>query len=173
MAYDQFGQMHVTQDNLFNMLYEYPELDLKQFQVDDPNTYNHSVQVTHCDFPLLQQYRKLDIDVDTFDTQNQDSWFMPDEYRNMDIAKWVLEQCQTPAELQRTGTELLLFQEKNLFSLLCYLKYLVDTMRKNRVLWGVGRGSSVASYVLYLIGVHRINSLYYDLPIDEFLKEDK
>jgi DNA polymerase III alpha subunit len=46
-------------------------------------------------------------------------------------------------------------------------------MRKNRVLWGVGRGSSVASYVLYLIGVHRINSLYYDLPIDEFLKEDK
>ena len=98
---------------------------------------------------------------------------MPDEYRNMDIAKWVLEQCQTQAELQRTGTELLLFQEKNLFTLLCYLKYLVDTMRKHNVLWGVGRGSSVASYVLYLIGVHRINSLYYDLPIDEFLKEDK
>ena len=46
-------------------------------------------------------------------------------------------------------------------------------MRKNRVLWGVGRGSRVASYVLYLIGVHRVDSLYYDLPIDEFLKEDK
>jgi DNA polymerase III alpha subunit len=51
-----------------------------------------------------------------------------------------------------------------------YLKYLVDTLRKNNVVWGVGRGSSVASYVLFLIGVHRIDSLYYDLNVDEFLK---
>jgi DNA polymerase III alpha subunit len=57
-----------------------------------------------------------------------------------------------------------------MFDLLRYLKYFVDTMRKNSVLWGLGRGSSVASYVLYLLGVHRINSLYYDLDIKEFLK---
>ena len=43
-------------------------------------------------------------------------------------------------------------------------------VRANQVLWGLGRGSSVSSYVLYLLGVHRINSLYYDLPIEEFLK---
>jgi DNA polymerase III alpha subunit len=43
-------------------------------------------------------------------------------------------------------------------------------MRKNNILWGVGRGSSVASFVLYLIGIHRINSLFYNLPIEEFLK---
>jgi DNA polymerase III alpha subunit len=57
-----------------------------------------------------------------------------------------------------------------MFSLLQYLKYLVDTMRKNNIVWGVGRGSSVASFVLFLIGIHRINSLYYQLSIDEFLK---
>jgi DNA polymerase III alpha subunit len=57
-----------------------------------------------------------------------------------------------------------------MFILLKYLKYLVDTMRKNNVVWGVGRGSSVASFVLFLLEVHRINSLYYDLSIDEFLK---
>jgi DNA polymerase III alpha subunit len=57
-----------------------------------------------------------------------------------------------------------------MFVLLQYLKYLVDTMRKNNVVWGVGRGSSVASFVLFIIGIHRINSLYYDLSIDEFLK---
>jgi DNA polymerase III alpha subunit len=44
-------------------------------------------------------------------------------------------------------------------------------MREHGVVWGVGRGSSVASYVLFLIGIHKIDSLYYDLPIDEFLKE--
>jgi DNA polymerase III alpha subunit len=82
----------------------------------------------------------------------------------------VLDQCKTEAELQRAGEELIKFQERDLFILLKYLKYLVDTMRNNNIVWGVGRGSSVASYVLYLIGIHRIHSLYYDLSIDEFLK---
>jgi DNA polymerase III alpha subunit len=81
-----------------------------------------------------------------------------------------LDQCTNEAELQRAGEELILFQERNMFVLLQYLKYLVDTMRKHNIVWGVGRGSSVASFVLFLLGVHRINSLYYDLSIDEFIK---
>jgi DNA polymerase III alpha subunit len=68
------------------------------------------------------------------------------------------------------GEELILYQERNLFDLLRFLKYLIDTLKKNKIVWGVGRGSSVASYVLYLLGVHKINSLYYDLDIKEFLK---
>ena len=95
---------------------------------------------------------------------------MPTEYKELDIAKFVLDQCTNEAELQRAGEELLKFQERNMFVLLQYLKYLVDTMRSNNIVWGVGRGSSVASFVLFLLEVHRINSLYYDLSIDEFLK---
>lgn len=95
---------------------------------------------------------------------------MPEEYKNMDIAEWVLSQCTNEEQLQRTGQELLMFQDRNLFDLLKFLKYLVDTMRKNNIVWGVGRGSSVASYVLYLIGVHKIDSIYYQLDIEEFLK---
>jgi DNA polymerase-3 subunit alpha len=95
---------------------------------------------------------------------------MPDEYRSLDIAEWILDQCSTDAELQRCGEELLLYQERDAFDLLRYMKYLVDTMRAQKVLWGVGRGSSVASFVLYKIGVHRINSMYYDLDPREFLK---
>jgi len=64
----------------------------------------------------------------------------------------------------------LLYIDRELIDLLRYLKYFVDTMRANNIVWGLGRGSSVASYVLYLIGVHRINSMYYDLDIGEFLK---
>ena len=95
---------------------------------------------------------------------------MPDSYADFDIAKFVLDQCQNGAELQRAGEELLIYQERDMFTLLRYLKYLVDTMRANKIVWGVGRGSSVSSFFLFLIGVHKINSLYYDLPIDEFLK---
>ena len=88
----------------------------------------------------------------------------------MDIAEYLLNLCNTDAELQRVGQELLLYQDRNMFDLLRFLVYIVDVMRENDIVWGVGRGSSVASYVLYLIGVHKINSLYYDLDIAEFLR---
>ena len=95
---------------------------------------------------------------------------MPEKYKQLDIAKYLLDLCRTDAELQRVGQELLLYQERNMFDLLRFLCYIVDTMRDKDIVWGVGRGSSVASYVLYLIGVHKIDSLYYDLDIAEFLR---
>jgi DNA polymerase III alpha subunit len=108
--------------------------------------------------------------VEEFDALKQNTWHMPDEYRHMDIAEYILGLCDSDAKLQRCGQELLLFQERNLFDLLRYLKYLVDTLRTNNMIWGVGRGSSVASYVLYLLGVHRIDSMFYDLDPNEFLR---
>ena len=176
MNYDHFGQPYYSSEELFELLYQDPKLDLSNFLVSDPNKFNNAVRVLFADIPLLSQHfdippNILNLDlISKFDQQNQESWFMPDAYKNLDIAEWVLAQCKTEAELQRVGHELLLFQERNLMNLLRFLKYLVDELRKNNVVWGVGRGSSVSSYVLYLIGIHKINSLYYDLPIEEFLK---
>jgi DNA polymerase III alpha subunit len=107
---------------------------------------------------------------EVFDVVQQSDWHMPAEYKQLDIAKHILDQCNTDAEMQRCGYELLLYQERDLFDLLRYLKYLVDVMQDNRVIWGVGRGSSVSSYVLYKLGVHRIDSMFYDLEPEEFLR---
>jgi DNA polymerase III alpha subunit len=123
--------------------------------------------------PAFVKYNKLalqDVTVEEFDQTNQRNWLMPDQYKNLDIAEHVLNLCQSEAALQRVGEELLLYQERDLFSLLRYLKFLVDIMKQNNLIWGVGRGSSVASYVLYLLGVHRIDSLHYNLDIAEFLR---
>jgi DNA polymerase III alpha subunit len=95
---------------------------------------------------------------------------MPTEYQQLDIAAHILSLCASEAELQRCGQELLLYQERDLFDLLRYLKYLVDVMKSNDIIWGVGSGSSVASFVLYKLGVHRIDSLYYNLDVSEFLR---
>jgi hypothetical protein len=111
-----------------------------------------------------------DINITEFDRERQTRWFMPEEYQQIDIAQHILGLCTTQAQLQRAGEELLLFQEHDLFDLLRYLRYLVDVMRENHIVWGVGRGSSVASYVLYLLGVHRIDSMFYDLDPREFLR---
>jgi DNA polymerase III alpha subunit len=145
-----------------------PHRTIKRALVENDIKFDEVLQLENS--PELIQYSKLDMTVEQFDNQMQSNWLMPEQYKTMDIAQYVLNQCHGEAELQRAGKELLLFQERDMFVLLRYLKYLVDTMRENNILWGVGRGSSVASFVLFLLGIHRINSLYYDLSIDEFLK---
>jgi DNA polymerase III alpha subunit len=110
------------------------------------------------------------VNMTVFDQRAQSRWHMPEKYKQLDIAEYVLGLCSTEAELQRVGHELLLYQEKDLFNLLRYLKYLVDVMIENKVIWGVGRGSSVASYVLYKLGVHKIDSIFYNLEPEEFLR---
>ena len=170
MKYDQYGQAHITTEDATDLLYQRPDLDLSNIKFDNPDQFNAAIKILYSDIQELQQYQQFDFDLEQFDQRNQSSWHMPPEYVYLDIARWVLNQCTTDAELQRVADELMLFQERDLFDLLRWLKYFVDTMRKHKVVWGVGRGSSVASYVLYLIGVHRINSMYYDLDISEFLK---
>lgn len=111
-----------------------------------------------------------DVSVAEFDMKRQSRWFMPEQYHQIDIAQHILSLCTCQPQLQRVGEELLLYQERDLFDLLRYLRYLVDVMRENQVIWGVGRGSSVSSYVLFLLGVHRVDSMLYDLDVREFLR---
>jgi DNA polymerase III alpha subunit len=108
------------------------------------------------------------LDKQEIDENNQNNWFIPEEYINLDINKLLVSLCKTDQEIDRVNKELLLFEKYNLVIVLKFLKFLVDTMRKHKIVWGVGRGSSVASFCLYLLGVHKINSLKYNLDINEF-----
>ena len=164
MRVDKYGQMIFTEDDLCSYYLSNNEKPIKSALVENNIKFDQNLLLEN--IPVLNQYQELNLSVEEYDTTLQNNWFMPSEYYSMDIAQWVLDQCKTDAELQRAGEELIMFQERDMFTLLKYLKYLVDTMRKHNVVWGVGRGSSVASFVLFLIGIHKINSLYYDLSID-------
>lgn len=166
MNIDKFGQVILNENDLCDFYYKNPTSNIK-FAFTETNITN---TLGLEDFPILKQYENLNITIEEFDKNNQNNYKMPNSYKELDIAEYILKQCKNNQELQRAAEELFLFQEKNMFDLLRYLKYLVDTMRENNILYGVGRGSSVASFVLFLLGVHRINSLYYDLPIEEFIK---
>ena len=170
MNFDHLGVPFADTEEICDLLYQNPDIDISRIFVEDPDKYNDAVKDFYADLPTLTLYNLGGVDIEKFDAVNQSSWSMPKSYKDMDIAQWVLDRCETQHELQRVGEELLLYQERNLFPLLKQLKYIVDTWRANNIVWGVGRGSSVASYVLYLIGVHRINSIYYELDITEFLR---
>lgn len=97
---------------------------------------------------------------------------IPQHYLELDVEQYIRALVpQADAKRKaRVEAELELFRTRNLFSILQLLIYIIDTMRTHNLVWGVGRGSSVASYCLYLIGVHKIDSVKYDLDIREFLK---
>lgn len=168
MKNDSFGRQLLSEDDLCHIYLRNPEQKIKNALVETNIYFDPNLEISNK--PITQLYNELSVSLEMFDDTNQNTWFIPEEYKNMDIAQYVLNLCETDYELQRVGDELIKFQERDMFPLLRYCKYLVDTMRKHNVVWGVGRGSSVSSYVLFLIGIHRINSIFYDLSIDEFLK---
>jgi DNA polymerase III alpha subunit len=168
MIIDNFGQHIFNEKDICNLYMTDPNRQLKSLLVKEVINFDSELDLQK--LPELLEYQTSDQTIEEFDNIRSNEWFMPEEYKNFDIAKWILEQCKTDEELQRAGEELIMFQERDMFILLQYLKYLVDTMRKHNIVWGVGRGSSIASFVLYLLGIHRINSLYYQISINEFLK---
>ena len=183
MKTDDLGIPRFTKRDLVNMIYS-GHADKVHVVLcdkdDDIDKFNEAMDAQGMN--PLQPYIPLDVDQKTFDGVCQGEWFMPDEYKELDIGPWIMaklmEELQTieayevqaKPEWDRVCEELKAFEERGMYDLLRYMVYLVDFMRENNIVWGVGRGSSVASYVLYLIGVHRINSIQYDLDWREFLR---
>jgi DNA polymerase III alpha subunit len=70
----------------------------------------------------------------------------------------------------RMLSELKIYKERNMINLLRVIIYVINTLEKHGIVWGVGRGSSVSSYILYLIGAHDVDSVEYDLDISDFIQ---
>jgi hypothetical protein len=173
MKQNNYSELIFNEDDVCDLIMQGRETaSLKGMLVDASVDLEKASLLLDC-IPALVNYETLNDraeSLEEFDRRLQQTWHMPKEYQQLDIAQHILDLCNTEAELQRCGQELLMFQERDLFNLLRFLKYLVDTMTDNRIIWGVGRGSSVASYVLYKLGVHRIDSMFYELSVEEFLR---
>jgi DNA polymerase III alpha subunit len=174
MKIDQYGRAIVNSDDVFAALYNGSTVSLGDLYFDNQKTveqFNHAIDLNADSIPKLKLYQDLadTQNIEQFDALNQSAWFMPKDYCPH-LVELLFDMCKTTEQTERVSRELEMFIQHNMMDLLYYLKYLVDTMRENNIVWGVGRGSSVASYVLYLLGVHKIDSIKYDLDIKEFLK---
>ena len=109
------------------------------------------------------------------------SWNLPSPYDNLNPIPYIIdkhselivnmsEEEQIMRE-ERLADELVKYNEMELMDVLRAIIYIINTLTLCNAIWGIGRGSSVSSYVLYIIGVHDVDSFAYELDIDDFLHE--
>ena len=98
------------------------------------------------------------------------SWFTPEPWADLNVEEYCLVKCTTDYQRNQVMYEMKLFEERKMLPVLKHLIWMVDHFRKHKIVWGVGRGSAVSSYVLFLIGINRIDPLKYNLDVREFLR---
>ena len=167
MHLDKYSNPIFNENDLFDAIY-----NGYQFNVNDTMIVKRTDSVKQLEeqigFKFVSPYETHSVVAD-YDKACQSVWFMPEDYCS-NLVEMLYGMCTTEEQTNRVSEEFEAFIEHGMMDLLYYLKYLVDTLEENEILWGVGRGSSVASYVLYLIGVHKIDSLAYNLDWREFLR---
>lgn len=156
--------------DIISLLYNNKTVKLKNllFLSDDIDVQKYNKFAHEFDLTKLSLYNNKDSNLDSI---LQNTWLMPSEYQHLDIEHLLLAKCNTKTEYDRTFLELSIFKKKQMLNLLRFLHYLVNTAKENKILIGIGRGSSVASFCLFLLGVHKINSIKYDLNFNDFLKD--
>lgn len=150
---------------------------------------NNQVFVTEISQDIRQYNRyasqKVQLYNDTLELQPASyDWNIPEYYQTINVSIYVANilsevidsdnwsSDEIDARVQRVAHELTLVKKHNLINLFRCLIYIIDTLTEKKAVWGVGRGSSVASYLLYLIGVHDVDSVLYDIDPLEFYKTE-
>lgn len=170
MRTNELHQMVIEEDDMIDVLYSGEHVN--NLVVDDTHWIERLKK--NCDtyeLPFgLTWSTPSTLSQEEFIRENLADWHLPSEYVNFDLQNYLLSKCKNDTQKQRVQEELVEFEKRGMIIVLKWLKYFVDTMRANNLIWGVGRGSSVSSYVLYLLDIHKVDSIQYDLDIKEFLK---
>lgn len=158
---DLTGLSHVSNQGIIELAYQ-DKLDPAIFEWQDAASKEK--------FAKVSRY----LDNWPFEFKNTDTsdrtWFTPQTYQTINLHDYVLSRCKNKAQTKRASDELLIIDHLNAHHIFKHLIYLVDKWRSENRVWGVGRGSSVSCFVLYLIGINKINPLDYDLDMTEFFK---
>ena len=171
LTVNKYGQALLTSDSLRELLLQGKNISHLNVIFDDEIKLHEQYQseLLHDTITFLGAPEEV-LSYDEFHSKCAEEWVFPIVYQQIDVRTWLHDKCNTKEEVDRVVQEYAMYEERGLIMLLRLFIYLVDYMRKNKFIWGVGRGSSVSSYILYLIGVHRVDSLKYGLDIKDYLK---
>ncbi len=168
MKSDKFGNVIYENKDIVELIYTDKANDIGEILVEDSEEIKKLEEFSNLKIKKIDQFI-YDKTIKDFDYERQSKWLMPDEYKNLDIETFLVQHSKKEY-YDRLIEELQEYRKRNLIPMLRWLKYVIDTCRKNNIVWGVGRGSSVSSYVLYIIGVHKIDPVKYQLDWKDFLR---
>ena len=163
------GDAIFSEQDAIDLLYTDPDFNISKLFFDQTDQYTSSLKELGIDLPIINTAPSRE-SLKEFDEKNINNWHMPEKYYQINVLEWLLDKCQNDKERSRVQMEYDLFEQKRFIRVLQFLIYFINTLRANNMVWGVGRGSSVASFCLFLIGVHKINPMFYNLDITEFLR---
>jgi DNA polymerase III alpha subunit len=168
---NKYGQAILSSDNLRNLVLQGKSIShLNVIQDSETELFQqYQSELLSETITFLNAPEEL-LSFDEFHEKCAKEWVFPAIYQQIDVKTWLLDKCKTQHEADRVDEEYKLFEERNLIMLLRLFIFLVNYMRENKLIWGIGRGSAVSSFCLYLIGIHRVDPLKYNLNIKDFLK---
>jgi len=166
---DEWGRLVADYDAAMELLlcgYDVAAFEIKGGAGID--AYNASCRAFDKPEEALATTSRLAVDPTTYHAQRASEWLT--KIDNTTLWDELFARCKSDVEQDRFLEELREFDQRGMLPVLAQLKVLIDRIDEAKVVRGVGRGSSVASFVLYVMGVHFINPLTYNLPLSEFLK---
>jgi DNA polymerase III alpha subunit len=110
-------------------------------------------------------------------------WRLPNEYKDLDILYRVFmnfeviaaRQKYTPEQSEiaaaRIMSELDEIEQRGMKEFMRTIIYVLDTFREKGIVWGVGRGSSCACYILFVLGLHAVDCVLHEIPLEEFFHD--
>lgn len=102
------------------------------------------------------------------------SWNIPEKFKNVNLLDYVVERLdKIPVNIRqkyhdRLVLEIEEIEKRDVSNLFKMLVYVTETLKNSKTVFGVGRGSSCACLFLYLIGLHKVDPIKYDIPLSEF-----
>lgn len=125
-----------------------------------------------------------DVEIATTKERNSSfdlTWNVPSNYLSIDVDSFLNDKLQDflksvpenkhASYSERLAREALEIKKLGMTDLLKTLIFVIDTFKREQVVWGVGRGSSCASLALYLIGLHKVDPVKYGIDMTEFFHD--
>lgn len=147
----------------------------------------NKIVVTQLNEDIVEFNNLSDFQIATNKLKNEQldmSWQIPEKYALLNLEEYVKQQLFAvlpldavdngqlqQAYIKRAKDELQEIQFRGIEMLFKTLIYIVDTFKQSGTVWGVGRGSSCASLVLFVIGLHKVDPIKYNIPMSEFFHD--
>ena len=158
VTYDFLVKKALSGEPFFQYLAEFHQ-DIQRFNQRSPETPIQFWQEGNPEGPPEDSYQ----------------WVIPKKYQELDVEEYVIQKMEErglddEVYVDRIVYELSEMKRRGHFPFIQCIIHVLDTFHRNGVVWGVGRGSSCASLLYYVIGVNKVDPIEYDIPIKEFLK---